>query len=590
MPRPHGVEFADACPKDMVIGLQELPRVAAGWKTSDFEQWTVIEHRSDEEWRGSGVMFQRDRWTVMRRKACNKGIWIRLKNARSGMQVWIGSMRFTQGCTQHAQEVGEALRCLPTTTLPIILTADANATLGWYQDKGELVPRGLDGKGLRMLGQYGTRGLKVLAPGYGQRTAPTSRPRKQGVKGSVIDCIAAAGIVQGSLSICQDSCHVVGTDHELLFATMFVTGNFQAPRRMQTRPRVVVKELPVLRHLDQAVLKEVAKECTKPKRSHSYKDPQWVRELFKQAKAGREPTLWKVAMKGRCEARKQWESERMERAVEGDWQALRASRRRQHAWEPGFAEAMQGDPHDAIHHHLAGIYAGEPIGPWNPGHEPIVEVEEFNLKELQLAADKGKLGKAVGPDGVPHELLRQMAYHEEVGPVLLAWYNKMLRTGELPKDWSSVIMVVLPKVANPSQAKEVRPISMGSAASKLFSRVLLTRTLPILGEAGSRQCAGAGRQPCDYIFVAARTMSLEREWRFGLSWIKLDLAKAYDGLLDPDFIKHYAESLATPRLQDVGGHFYMTLRHAYKPCGTPRVSPWRAGSNRVPSSRLRFSA
>ena len=106
MPRPQGVELDDTCPKDMIIGLQELPRTAAGWKTRDHEQWTVIEHRDNEEWRGSGVMFRKDRWTVTRRTACNKGIWIRLKNVHSGMQVWMGSMHFTQSWTSGAAYSG----------------------------------------------------------------------------------------------------------------------------------------------------------------------------------------------------------------------------------------------------------------------------------------------------------------------------------------------------------------------------------------------------------------------------------------------------------------------------------------------------
>ena len=89
-------------------------------------------------------------------------------------------------------------------------------------------------------------------------------------------------------------------------------------------------------------------------------------------------------------------------------------------------------------------------------------------------------------------------------------------------------MVVLPKIGQPVQAKHLRPISLGSAVCKVFSRVLLNRSLPYIGEAGSRQCSGQGRQANDYLFTVTRVMSLEREWRFGLGFVKLDLSKAFD--------------------------------------------------------------
>ena len=137
---------------------------------------------------------------------------------------------------------------------------------------------------------------------------------------------------------------------------------------------------------------------------------------------------------------------------------------------------------------MEGIYEGQPIVPWNPAGDEMQEVPPFSLEELQLqqAVDKGKLGKALGPDGVPHELLVQVAYRESAGPQLLEWYNGILRTSILPYDWSSIVMVMLPKISQPVLAKQLRPISLGSAVRKVFSRMLLNRSLPLIGEAGSK--------------------------------------------------------------------------------------------------------
>ena len=69
---------------------------------------------------------------------------------------------------------------------------------------------------------------------------------------------------------------------------------------------------------------------------------------------------------------------------------------------------------------------------------------------------------------------------------------------------------------------------MGSAVSKLFARLLLQKSMQQLGQPTSRQCAGQGRQSTDYVFAMTRMMSLEREWKWGLQWMKLDLRKAFD--------------------------------------------------------------
>ena len=91
-------------------------------------------------------------------------------------------------------------------------------------------------------------------------------------------------------------------------------------------------------------------------------------------------------------------------------------------------------------------------------------------------------------------------------------------------------MVILPKISWPKLAKHVRPISMGSSVSKLLSRVLLERSLPLSGESGTRQCAGRGRQTADYLFSVIRPFSLEKEWRMGPQRFKLDISKAFERL------------------------------------------------------------
>ena len=163
---------------------------------------------------------------------------------------------------------------------------------------------------------------------------------------------------------------------------------------------------------------------------------------------------------------------------------------------------------------------------WVDGEEE--EILDFTMQELQDAAVKGAAGKAVGVDGVSHELLQAICMDEGAAGQLLQWYNTILQTGVQLDSWCEIVMVVLPKIKFPVEAKHVRPISLSSATCKLFSRMLLERCKCRLGDPGGRQCSGQGRQPADYIYTVHKLMHLEREWRMGLRWIKLDVSKAFD--------------------------------------------------------------
>ena len=178
-------------------------------------------------------------------------------------------------------------------------------------------------------------------------------------------------------------------------------------------------------------------------------------------------------MQARSQARRKWEDQRLERAAEGDWKSLKQVRRKQEQWEPGLAEANGGSPHEAIHQHLEEIYQGQPLGAWE--WEDDEPTEPFTLQELQEAAEKGKLKKAVGSDKVSHELLLQISRDEHAAPKLLDWCNNILQTGDMPLCWNEVVMVVLPKIRTPVEAKHVRPISLSSATLwKRFARLGLT--------------------------------------------------------------------------------------------------------------------
>ena len=159
-------------------------------------------------------------------------------------------------------------------------------------------------------------------------------------------------------------------------------------------------------------------------------------------------------MHTRREDREKWEEGRLDKAIHGDWKILRATKQIQQTWEPGFAESTAGEPHEAIHSHLQEIYEGTGLEEWNIEGHTEQQVEPFTMRELEEATARGKLGKSVGPDGIPREPLIQVVGSSCYrGAEVLG--TAQLHTGNrrLPQDWSAVIMVVLPKVSQPTYAR-----------------------------------------------------------------------------------------------------------------------------------------
>ena len=531
-----------------LFALQELPRGDAGWKSDTLQGWEVLSHRSSEQWRGVGVMYNPKTWAIMRRKEFDRGIWVRMRHVETQAELWFGVIHCTQRCSQvaPAQEIHQALETLPPTTLPTVLLGDVNACVGWGKDGRGLFPFGKDGKGLKMLDALKSRNLQVHVPREGQRHLPTSKPRKQGVQGNVIDIVASARVETAPVIISEDSCNILGTDHDMIFSKIFVKSESVRRKRYNTMPRVVVKPIPQMEFINEEVLKKVADQCTRGPQGKSYKDTVEVKAKFRHARQTRQAVHWKEALNARRQARMAWEKERLDEAAAGNWRAIRSTRVKADKWESGFSEATQGFPHEVIHEHLEKTYAGEDMPAWEVREEEAIP--DFTLQELQDAAPKSATGKAVGVDGVSHELLQMICQDEVAAPQLLRWFNDILQTGIQPDSWCEIVMIVLPKIRFPIEAKRVRPISLSSATCKLYSRMLLERCKDRLGAPGGRQCSGQGRQPADYIYTIHKLFHLEREWRMGLRWIKLDISKAFDRVSRGKLMRMIEEKVGHNRL------------------------------------------
>ena len=89
------------------------------------------------------------------------------------------------------------------------------------------------------------------------------------------------------------------------------------------------------------------------------------------------------------------------------------------------------------------------------------------------------VAKAVGPDNIPNELLKDFA--RELAPVIRNIYNQSLREGYIPSLLKSSIVTPIPKVNPPREIKsDLRPISLTCTLAKVMEGFTCNRLLPQL--------------------------------------------------------------------------------------------------------------
>ena len=151
--------------------LQEVPRVTPGWHEERKEGLAIHYFQSEEAWRGVGVAFPADKWTIMRKRACGRAVWFRLRRLCDGSELWLGSAHRSQGVASavHQHEINQTLRLLPATGLPTILGMDTHAAVGWtFQERQGAMVVGTDAKSNLMVGTLEYEGYKVIPPKQSQ--------------------------------------------------------------------------------------------------------------------------------------------------------------------------------------------------------------------------------------------------------------------------------------------------------------------------------------------------------------------------------------------------------------------------------------
>ena len=141
--------------------------------------------------------------------------------------------------------------------------------------------------------------------------------------------------------------------------------------------------------------------------------------------------------------------------------------------------------------------------------------------------------KAVGPDGLPAELLKLGLQQDRT--ILLEFHRLttiIWREGKVPQRWKDAFITVLHKKGDKTECGNYRGISLVSHAGKVLLKFVARRLSAYCEAKGLLQEEQCGFRPnrstTDMMFVVRRPQEIGRKARASLFISFIDLQKAYD--------------------------------------------------------------
>ncbi|KAM5579239.1 hypothetical protein ABKV19_009163, partial [Rosa sericea] len=155
----------------------------------------------------------------------------------------------------------------------------------------------------------------------------------------------------------------------------------------------------------------------------------------------------------------------------------------------------------------------------------------YTKEEVRFALFQMYPTKSPGPDGMPPIFFQH--YWDHIGDDIFAAVHSFLQTGQLLKEVNFTHICLIPKVSNPENMSDLRPIALCNVIYKICSKVIANRLKIILPEVISpfQSAFIPGRLITDNILVAneiAHFVHNKRDGDDGFLALKLDLSKAYD--------------------------------------------------------------
>jgi hypothetical protein len=129
-------------------------------------------------------------------------------------------------------------------------------------------------------------------------------------------------------------------------------------------------------------------------------------------------------------------------------------------------------------------------------------VKPFTADEVEKALFMMGANKALGPDGFTAGFYQH--HLNLLGPRVTEAVLHFLHGGDMPTEVNRTTLVLIPKVKNPQEMKEFRPISLRNVVYKICSKVLANRLRVFLDDIVSEEQSAfvPGRLITDNVLIA----------------------------------------------------------------------------------------
>lgn len=169
----------------------------------------------------------------------------------------------------------------------------------------------------------------------------------------------------------------------------------------------------------------------------------------------------------------------------------------------------------------------------------------FLLDEFSIAIHQMEPNKALGPDGFNPGFYHR--FWEKNGEEIFHACSGWLERSYFPASLNDTNIALLPKVGNPTNMTELRPIALCNVLYKLISKVLANRLKKVLPSCISEEQSAfvARRSILDNTMMAIEVlhaMKTRRSGKKGDMAVKIDISKAYDRV-DWGFLHHMMISM-----------------------------------------------
>ena len=157
--------------------------------------------------------------------------------------------------------------------------------------------------------------------------------------------------------------------------------------------------------------------------------------------------------------------------------------------------------------------------------------QPFSDKDIKEAMFDIPNHKSPGPDGFSSGFFNSS--WSTTGPIVRAMVRKFFHMGSMPCFISATKLIVLPKITNPSNASDFRPISCCNIIYKVISKLLVSRLKRVMPNL-INQSQGAFVPGREILFNVLICQDLARGYqRKHISprcMMKVDLRKAFDSI------------------------------------------------------------